>query len=241
MTLQARASPKNSQLCSTAAVPAAQCLQRRVSSFLHSSSCDVLRSRRVCNGTLQAAAAACKGFPELFAAETVSAAEFARRAGRRCVMRFADVTCLQCGSLQGVPAARGASPRNSQLAAQPGGAAASFLPGSTAGGGTDCCNAVRQRARRPDTADSATALHVTSLYRLHTFWHLFVNRQYLQHVLCHRRPFVGFSTFDSSNSVHFLVFSNEVDYLRWVGRLERARALGLLATPAEFSPRAPSS
>ena len=105
-------------------------------------------------------------------------------------------TCLQCGSLQGAPAARGASPRNSQLAAQPGccrGAAASFLPGSTAGGGTDCCNAVRQRARRPDTADSATALHVTSLYRLHTFWHFSVNRQYLQCVFCHRKSFVGLS------------------------------------------------
>ena len=143
---------------------------RRGSSFLHSS-CALFRGRQVCSPTLQAAAV-CKGFPAAkrsLAAEAVSAAEFARRADRTAVCCDSQ-TCLQCGHTAISCECTRGLPRGirSLLHIRGRCAAASFLPGSTAGG---CCNAVRQRARRPDTADSATALH-------NTFWHFFVKRQF---------------------------------------------------------------
>ena len=169
--MQARASPKNSQLCSTAAVPAAQCLQRRVSSFLHSS-CAVLRSRRVCNRTLQAAAAACKGFPELFAAETVSAAEFARRAGRRRVLRFADVSAVRLsarssGCTRGFPEEFAACCTARRSCRE-------LFAGVDGRRLLQRCAATSAEARHCGFCDSFAQQKIP-----HTFWHFFVKRQYL--------------------------------------------------------------
>ena len=169
------------------------------------------------------------------AAEAVSAAEFAR-AGR-CKLRFADMSAVRQPLCKlrlhvGVPRAiRSLLHRSAAVLLL-----RAFCRGRRPAVG-DCCNAVRQRTEARRRFCGSFALHtdpstVCTLSGISIF-----NRQYFQGLLCHCKPSAPF-TFDSSNSVLLLIFSNEVDYLRWVVRWEREQELSVSwqrTRPAEFS------